>query len=77
MTRKPMSRDKLGIEKALSTSVSRPQVNQAPKDLVNMNFRAEREHRQHWKAEAARHGEDLSSVLREYLSQRYGLPPKD
>ena len=77
MTRKPLSRDKLGIEKALNTSTSSSHVNPAPKDLVNMNFRAEREHRQHWKAEAARHGEDLSSVLREYLSQRYGLPPKE
>lgn len=42
-----------------------------------MNFKAEHAHRQHWKVEAVRRGEDLSSVIRNYLAEGYGLPDDD
>lgn len=75
MTRKPLNRDKLGINKALGSSpAARPVPAEADKDWVNMNFKAEREHRRHWKTEAAKRSEDLSSVIRAYLADRYGLP---
>lgn len=78
MTRKPLNRSKLGnISGALD---SRPaptppeELVEQGKDWINMNFKAERSHRQHWKVEAAKRGEDLSSVIRDCLAQRYGLP---
>jgi hypothetical protein len=42
--------------------------------IINMNFKAPESHRRWWKAEAAKRGEDISKVLRDYLAQRYGLP---
>lgn len=76
MNRKPLNRGKLGnISSAMdSTPAPRPEEEKPAKDLINMNFKAEREHRRHWKIEAARRGEDLSSVIRNYLAERYGLP---
>lgn len=76
MTRKPLNRSKLGnISSAMdSTPAPLPKEAKPEKDLINMNFKAEREHRRHWKTEAARRGEDLSSVIRNYLAERYGVP---
>ncbi len=83
MTRKPLNRGKLGgIRDAMDSSLApQPQAElpaqESAKDWINMNFKAERAHRRHWKAEAARRGEDISSQLRAFLTERYGLPHDD
>jgi len=79
VTRKPINRQKLGnIGGALDSSPAQAVPEPLPegKDWINMNFKAERSHRQHWKVEAAKRGEDLSSVIRDYLASRYGLPDR-
>lgn len=74
MTHKPLNRGKLGgISNALdSTPAKQPETQKEP--VVNMNFKAPEVSRRHWKVEAAKRGEDLSSVIRGYLTERYGLP---
>ena len=77
MTRKPLNRGKLGgIGAALESTPAR-QVGQSEEKVVNMNFKAPEASRRHWKVEAAKRGEDLSSVIRAYLAERYGLPRRD
>lgn len=76
MTRKPLNRGKLGgISNALdSTPAKQPEVQK--ESVVNINFKAPEASRRHWKVEAAKRGEDLSSVIRDYLAERYGLPDR-
>ena len=74
MTRKPLNRGKLtGIKDALDSTPMWVPEKPAQK-IINMNFKAPESHRRWWKAEAAKRGEDISKVLRDYLAQRYGLP---
>lgn len=76
MTRKPLNRGKFGgISNALDSTPAK-QLEAQKEAVVNINFKAPEVSRRHWKVEAAKRGEDLSSVIRDYLAERYGLPDR-
>ena len=43
-------------------------------EYVNLTIKVQREHRQHWVAEAKREGTSMVAVIQEALEKKYGLP---
>lgn len=61
-------RSKLGIDEALDSEPA------GKEPVANVNIKVPRSHRKHWMLKARGEDKTLSSVIRELLEQKYGLP---
>jgi hypothetical protein len=62
--------------KTESKKTRKPEIGQGTdsKPEVNLSIKVPKARRQHWAAEAKRHGTTLTAAITEALSQRFGEP---
>lgn len=76
-TSKPESQETGGNTESQKTRKPEPELNQPPlakEEEVNLSIKVTKKRRQHWAAEAKRHGTTLTAVVTEALSTRFGEP---
>jgi hypothetical protein len=62
--------------RAVSNKLSDPRANYESDTIadVNLSIKVPRQLRQHWAAEAKRHGTTLTAVIKDALTKRFGGP---